>query len=149
MKYLLIIIAICGFGMLVYGCSSKRPSDIGLNNGRLATCPDSPNCVSSQANDESHAIPPLTMSGESTLVMNRLAQIISTMPGAKIVNHENNYLHAEFTSKFWRFVDDLECYYDQMGGKIEIRSASRIGYSDFNVNRQRVEKLRTLLANKE
>jgi uncharacterized protein (DUF1499 family) len=149
MKYLLITIAFCGFGLLVYGCSSKRPSDIGLNNGRLATCPNSPNCVSSQADDESHAIPPIAMNGESALVMNRLTQIISTMPGSKIVKNENNYLHAEFTSRFWRFVDDLECYYDLRGGKIEVRSASRIGYSDFNVNRQRVEKLRTLLTNKK
>ena len=57
------------------------------------------------------------------------------MKRARIVTAEERYIHAEFTSAFFRFVDD--------GTRtIHVRSASRVGYSDFGVNRRRVEEIR-------
>jgi uncharacterized protein (DUF1499 family) len=71
-----------------------------------------------------------------------LAESIESIYGGKVVAVEGTYLRAEFTSRVFRFVDDLECFYDEARGVIEVRSASRLGYSDFNVNRDRVEELR-------
>jgi len=145
MKYFLafLLISVAGFAFLS-GCSGKRPENIGLHDGLLAPCPDTPNCVSTHADDETHAIAPIPMSGSEEAVMSRVAEVIKTM-GGHIVTTEGPYLHAEFTSRVWRFVDDLECVYDESAGALHVRSASRIGYSDFNVNRNRVEQLRTLL----
>lgn len=68
-----------------------------------------------------------------------------TEMGGEVTKSEGPYLHAVFRSKIFRFPDDLECYYLKEKGLIEVRSAARIGYSDFSVNRKRIEKLRTVL----
>ena len=44
-----------------------------------------------------------------------------------------------------RFVDDVEFYFPPAeSGKImiQVRSASRVGHSDFGVNRERIEQIR-------
>ena len=56
---------------------------------------------------------------------------------------EERYIHTEFTSAFFRFVDDVEFLLDDGTRTIHVRSASRVGYSDFGVNRRRVEELRS------
>ena len=53
------------------------------------------------------------------------------------------YLHVEFTSAIFRFVDDVEFLFDAGSGTIHMRSASRAGYSDFGVNRRRMEAIRS------
>jgi len=58
------------------------------------------------------------------------------------------YLHMECKSLIFRFVDDLELLLTPTTGIIDIRSASRLGKSDFGVNRKRVESLRQVLLNK-
>jgi len=52
------------------------------------------------------------------------------------------YLHVEFRSTLFRFVDDVEFVIDEPQGLIHIRSASRVGYSDLGANRKRMEKIR-------
>ena len=64
--------------------------------------------------------------------------------GGKITSRSGPYLHAEFRSKWFRFVDDLECIYDEAERKIDVRSAARLGYSDFGVNKKRIDELRKL-----
>jgi uncharacterized protein (DUF1499 family) len=66
------------------------------------------------------------------------------MKRCRIIAMDDHYIHAEFTSAFFRFVDDVEFYFDSEAKIIHMRSASRIGYSDFGVNRKRLEKLRSL-----
>jgi len=75
--------------------------------------------------------------------MSDLKKIIAGMKRAVIISETNTYLHIEFTSAFFRFVDDVEFFVDDTEKKIHVRSASRIGYSDFGVNRGRVEKIRS------
>jgi uncharacterized protein (DUF1499 family) len=64
------------------------------------------------------------------------------MPRARVVKDEGNYMHAEFTSRIFRFVDDVEFVIDDAHKVIHFRSASRLGYSDFGVNRKRMEEIR-------
>lgn len=120
---------------------SKPPKTLGVTDGKFAQCPEAKNCVSTQANDESHAIAPIQASGDAGTVTAQLADVINAM-GGKVVSIDGPYLWAEFTSKVFRFVDDVEFFYDQEAGVIHIRSASRVGYYDFNANRKRVEKVR-------
>ncbi|RQW79161.1 MAG: DUF1499 domain-containing protein, partial [Methylococcus sp.] len=53
------VVAILCAGLLVSACAGERPANLGVTNGTLTACPDSPNCVSSQAGDERHRIEPL------------------------------------------------------------------------------------------
>lgn len=76
--------------------------------------------------------------------MAKLASVIQKMPGAKIITQKGPYIHAEYTSSIFRFIDDLECYYNKTQGVVHIRSASRTGYYDFKVNLKRVNALKKL-----
>ena len=131
--------------LFLSGCSGKTPENIGLKDGMLTPCPEKDNCVSSQSLNEKFKVDPIPATGDIGVVMGRLSHAIESMFGSKIVTVEGHYLRAEFTSRFWRFVDDLECYYDEKNGLIHVRSASRVGQSDFNANRKRVEELRKLM----
>jgi uncharacterized protein (DUF1499 family) len=117
----------------------RRPANLGVNNGRLAPCRRTPNCVSSQADpsDAEHYIAPLKGTIEA------VRKAVESLPRATIVSEKQNYLHAEFRSKLLGYVDDVEFFYD--GDAIQVRSASRLGRRDFGVNRNRVERLRALL----
>ena len=126
---------ICLVVMMV-GCSGNRHSQMGVSGGRLADCPDSPNCVSSQSADPRHAIDPLRYEGTAQKARERLVKAISGMKRARIVVAEERYIHAEFTSALFRFVDDVEFLLDDGTRTIHVRSASRVGYSDFGVKPQ-------------
>jgi len=117
----------------------RRPSNLGVDNGRLAACRRTPNCVSSQADpsDAEHYIAPLKGT------MQAVRRALAAMPRATVVTDRENYLYAEFRSKLLGYVDDVEFFHD--GAVIHVRSASRLGRRDFGVNRKRVEDLRALL----
>lgn len=119
---------------------------VGPNNPRVLPCPTSPNCVSSMAEDPSHFVPPLIFHGTQAEALTRLLNLLETLPRCTIVSRSENYIHAECTSRIFRFVDDLELFIDPNHGLIHVRSASRQGYADFGVNRKRVEWLRYRLA---
>jgi uncharacterized protein (DUF1499 family) len=135
--------------MIFFSCAGKPPENIGLHNKQLTDCPTSPNCVSSQAEDIDHAIAPLEYKGEKKMAIIKLKKAIASLKGMTLVTQSRNYLHVECKSVFMGFVDDLEFYFsdDPPGEKIiQVRSASRLGYSDFGVNRKRVEQLRQLFS---
>jgi uncharacterized protein (DUF1499 family) len=108
----------------------------------LAPCPASPNCVTSKATDAEHFTEPLHFTGDATLAWNRLKSALGTESRLSIVEDTGSYLHAEARSLVFRFVDDVEFVLDPEAGVIQVRSASRTGYSDFGVNRRRVERIR-------
>ncbi len=127
--------------------AGSPPTTIGVNNGKLAGCPSTPNCVSSQvaAIDRQHTITPIEFDGDNSNSIAKLKQVLQTMPNHKIVQERDNYLYIEFTSKLMGFVDDVEFYLDKDSKKIQVRSASRLGESDWGVNRQRIEDIRVAL----
>ena len=128
--------------VMIAGCSGERSSLIGVTGDKLRPCPDSPNCVSSQSSDPRHAIAPIRYEGTAEEARELLIKVVLGMKRSRIVISENSYLHAEFTSAFFRFVDDVEFVLDDRKKLIHVRSASRVGYSDFGVNRKRVEEIR-------
>jgi uncharacterized protein (DUF1499 family) len=72
-------------------------------------------------------------------------RVVSELPRTKIMDDTAEYLHAECRSRIFRFGDDLELHLRPGEGQIGVRSAARLGYSDFGVNRDRVETLRRTL----
>jgi uncharacterized protein (DUF1499 family) len=124
--------------------AGTQPNNLGVTSEILAACPSTPNCVSSQSKDPEHYIEPLTYRGSSQEAIDRLKQIIDSQERTTIVEESNNYLKAEFTSRWMGFVDDVEFYLNEDTGVIDLRSASRLGESDLGVNRQRIEMIRNL-----
>ncbi|HDM8222321.1 TPA: DUF1499 domain-containing protein [Vibrio campbellii] len=108
-------------------------------------CGDKPNCVSTQDTREEYNLTPFTLTEPTNI--DAIEQVALELPGAKTAVKEGNYLRIECTSKVMRFVDDLELKIE--GDQLIVRSESRVGYSDFGVNRKRAEQLRSLLANAE
>ena len=124
----------------MFSIFSQPPANLGVRDGRLAPCPNSPNCVSSQETDPTHAIEPFRFTDSPTAAMDRLRTVVAGQPRVNMIIARDTYLHAEFRSAVFRFVDDVEfLLQDHM---IQVRSASRLGYSDLGVNRKRVEALR-------
>ena len=112
-------------------CAGEPPQNIGVVNGRLTPCPESPNCVSSYASDAEHSIDPIAASLE------KIEQSLLQLDQANIVNANDDYLYAEFTSSIMGYVDDVEFLHNQASGLTHVRSASRLGYSDLGANRNR------------
>ncbi len=122
--------------------AGKRPNNLGVRDGKLTSCPGTPNCVSSQSDSPKEKVKPLTYDSTPEVAMAKLKGVIEAMERAKIIEESSNYLYAEFTSKLMGFVDDVEFYLDEGAKLIHVRSASRLGKSDLGVNRQRVEAIR-------
>lgn len=142
-----IVMLIIGGGtgmMFLLSLTSSPPADLGVRDGRLAKCPESPNCVSTQAEDRDHWIAPLTVQKNSENAIDVLEGIVLRLPRTQVVEKSPNYLRAEFRSVFFRFVDDVEFYAEPESGRVHFRSASRVGRSDLGVNRARMEKIRRL-----
>ena len=125
--------------------TGKRPSNLGVRDGKLAPCPSTPNCVCSQSEDAEHKIEPLTYKSTPEVAFTQLKQAIASQPRTKIITESPNYLYAEFTSAIMKFVDDVEFYLDEDAKVIRVRSASRLGQSDLGVNRKRIETIRAKL----
>lgn len=134
--------AIFFLAMLMSGCSGSRPADLGIRDGKLALCPRSPNCVSSQSKEQSHYIAPVGYQGPLPGARDRLIAVLQGMRRARIVAVQDRYIHAEFTSALFRFIDDAEFYFDDKANILHMRSASRLGYADLGVNRHRLERIK-------
>lgn len=126
-----------------------QPRNIGLLNGRLNACPSSPNCVCSDAQAGRHAIDPLHLSVDPAKAWSAAVETVRTTARTRIITETGNYLHAEYASGFFGFVDDLELHLRPDERIIAVRSASRLGYADFGVNRARIENLRAMLRGQE
>ena len=111
----------------------------------LGLCSSSPNCVSTQAQDEGHAIAPFRYRKSRAEAKEALKEVIRSLPRTKLVEEDETYLHYEITSLLFRFVDDVEFLFDDDTKTIHFRSASRTGYGDLGVNRTRMEQLRSLV----
>ena len=125
----------------MFNFSGKRPTNLGVKNGKLAPCPGSPNCVNSQSQDPKSKIEPLP-----TVAIADLRKVLESMERTTIVEQTENYLYAEFKSKLMGYVDDVEFYLDPNEKVMHVRSASRLGQSDLGVNRKRVEEIRAKLS---
>lgn len=132
---------------ILTACSANQTTKTGGTDDRLSPCPRSPNCVSSLSEDESHYAAPLTYKATREEAREKLISVINSMKRSEMVTAEMNYIHATFKSALFGFVDDVEFSFDDQRKVIDVRSASRTGYSDLGVNRKRVEEIRRRFVN--
>lgn len=147
-SYLLIALPLLAASLIVItGCLSKAPANLGLRNGKLSACPDSPNCVSTTATDAEHAIEPISFEGTVEEAKEKILAVVNKMERTTVITIEESYIHVEYRTKIMRYVDDVEFLIDDGTSgtqTIHFRSASRVGYSDLGVNRARMEEFRRL-----
>ncbi|MGF1541127.1 MAG: DUF1499 domain-containing protein [Pleurocapsa sp.] len=120
-------------------------SSLGIHNGYLSNCPESPNCVVSQNSDQTHAIAPIPYHTDLSTARETLLKVLSVVPRTTIIQQADNYVLAEAKSRIFGFVDDVEFYFPENEPVIQMRSASRVGESDLGVNRRRLEQIRLAL----
>ena len=144
------LIALLVLGYIILLASnfmSKTPSYVGVTNGRLTPAfAAKPNNITTY---EAGAYPkeaPLQYQGEMTAAKTRLIAIVTVMPRTKLITDEGNYLHFTFQSRLLRFVDDIEFLFEDETKQIHFRAAARSGYSDLNVNQQRMAEIRAAFA---
>lgn len=134
-----------GFFIIGIIMSFSANSESTFPSKKLALCPNTPNCVSSQASDLDHYIEPFKIKGDPEKVWVTFKKILGQQNRTKISEANDSTLHAEATSLIFRFVDDVHAILEPETQLIHVRSASRVGYSDFGVNRKRIESLRKQL----
>lgn len=142
---LAVLLIAVGFGArMSIRALSPVPEKLGVFYGSLKPCPEFPNCVSSQAAREENKIEPIAFAGvDRQVAYGLLREVIAEMPRAEVVVSRVDYVHVEFRSRWWGFLDDTEFALDDTKGRMEVRSASRLGKADGGMNRNRVEEIRT------
>jgi uncharacterized protein (DUF1499 family) len=129
--------------LAILGRVVKSPANLGVKEGRLAPCPNSPNCVSSQSQDPRHKIEPIAYSTTLQEAKAALLQAIGSTKGTVVVADDPTYVRVEFhLGGLFGYVDDVEFTFDQEAQVIHFRSSSRLPYYDWNVNRNRMEAIR-------
>jgi len=139
-----IVLGLVGIGMFAFLSvrSHYKSVELGLEKGLLRACPNTPNCVNSENPHSSSYIKPLTFTDMPPQAWQRIKQIVRSL-GGEIKTENSHYLHATFSTRIFRFVDDLELRMDDGKPQIHVRSASRVGRSDLGKNRSRVEEIRS------
>lgn len=143
-----VLLAVVGFLALrlLIPRISPKPDNLGVMDGRLAPCPDSPNCVNTFSTDAQHAIAPIPYTIPTEEARAALISAIEAMPGGTLITAEPTYLYAEFRTPLMGYIDDSEFLLDEAAGLIHFRSASRLGQGDLGVNRKRMEGIRERIA---
>ena len=139
---LILVVAAWAAMMTILSATSRQPDNLGVHDGKLTACPNTPNCVSSDATDDAHRMAPIPFEGDAGEALARLKVALAAQPLTTVISADGNYLHAECVSLLFRFVDDVEFLVDADAPVIHFRSASRAGRSDRGVNRKRMEEIR-------
>ena len=132
--------------LLLTACARHLPPTLGVSGASLAPCKKTPNCVYSGAQSKRHSIAPFELAIPIGLAWDAINQLLADNESATVISSSPTYLHAEYKSATFGFVDDLELMVSADKKRIELRSASRVGYSDGGINRKRINVLRLQLS---
>ncbi|MDF1617075.1 DUF1499 domain-containing protein [Petrocella sp. FN5] len=137
---IIVVVMVSGvFISMVVG--NMKVSKLGVREGLLAEMPETPNAVSSQTRDEDKKVAPFPYKEDLQTTKEEIKLAVKAYGDAKIVEEESNYIRMVFTTGLMRYKDDVEFYFDDQEKVVHFRSASRIGYSDMGLNRERYNTL--------
>lgn len=144
-KIMIILYIVLGLIVIMAGqmiiTNMRAPKNLGVENGMLAPMPKSPNAVSSQSDHPDYHVEAFPFKESLELTKAAIIDTIDIYGNAEIITNELNYIYAVFTTSKIRFHDDVEFYFNESAGIVEYRSASRAGYSDMGLNRERYNRL--------
>ncbi len=134
--------------------SGSAPTNLGFNGGKFVVPSRKPNWVSSTVEKtDPHYIEPFAVASFATTqdvsaesrAVTAFATLHAIVMQSEHMTHKKNapdYLYVEFKTPGLGFVDDVEIALDRAANVIHVKSGSRLGYRDFDVNRKRIEALR-------
>jgi uncharacterized protein (DUF1499 family) len=91
--------------MSIFSCAGTRPTNLGVKNSRLSPCPSSPNCVSSDDADSSHAVPAFQLAMPLGEAWRALRATVASLPRTTIITETDDYLTRSAAAHLG-FVDD-------------------------------------------
>jgi uncharacterized protein (DUF1499 family) len=142
---LIALLVFAGLWIVVQLMGRKTPAGLGVHNGSLTECPDTPNCVCSDC-EGAGKMPPLEFSCEPAAVKPAILTALRVC-GIDDIESDGNYIHAVAITPIMRFRDDLEFLIQPEQKRIQFRSASRLGHSDLGKNRARLKKIFAAMLN--
>ena len=131
---LLLLLAPAGAQASLLHLEGPVPVDLGVQAGSLAPCASAAHCARANWSE-----------ADPGAALVSLSHLLGEQEGVAIQEQTPSYIHATATSRLFGFVDDLELYADQAGGRLQARSISRLGDSDLGVNGRRLEQLAAAL----
>lgn len=129
--------------LLLSGCTNGDDAMADRPDRTAQPCAEKPNCVSTEDPRADFHLTPFVLNRQGLANWAQIRALALSLPGASLGQQHQHYLRVECRSKVFRFVDDFEIRLT--GDELLIRSESRIGYSDFGVNRDRAELFRAKL----
>lgn len=136
------ILLICTMLMMLGACSSATKKGPTYDGNELGACPNSPNCISSLADDDKHYLDAIEYTVTKEQAKEIILEIVKEEKNSEVITVKDNYIHVIFKSGVFKFIDDLEFVFSEDKNTINFRSAARSGYSDFGVNRKRLERIK-------
>jgi uncharacterized protein (DUF1499 family) len=127
-----LFVVIIALGWMGVGCSSPSLPSADTSNP-LPNCPDSPNC---ERVSTSYEVPADTLYAATTKALDAL--------GPVDLQRQPDSMRASAVYRVaWVFKDDVDVAVDtsDIGSRLHVRSASRVGESDLGVNARRVNRL--------
>jgi len=101
-----------------------------ISNNILNVCSNSNNCIL-----ESWKV------SNANECFKELIDILENTPRVKIINIQDDYLHALATSRVMKYVDDIEIKKNEKENILKVKSKSRSGFYYLGVNRRRINTL--------
>ena len=126
--------------LLLAGCTSspgKPPT-----RQVLTECGWLPNCVNSQSGRGAQASQPIRANAEQ---WQQLKAWIAQQEDWEITVDDGNFMQAIVNTPMMKFRDDVQLLFLPDDQLIQVRSSSRLGFSDMGTNARRVETLREQL----
>ena len=138
-RFVFFLIAAC-----LVGCTSV-PDQPAIGAG-LPDCGVLPNCVNSELSGGGKAVAPLQATAQQ---WQQFKQWIASQQDWTITTDAGDFVQAVVKTPLIRFRDDVQFRFVEDVGVIHVRSSSRLGISDMDTNRKRVEMLRSQLEGAE
>ena len=137
------VLLLGGYLMIPFLGREKGQREYGQDM-KFLPVPESPNCVMSTLDaDHEKYISPLDIpESQYDTAIGFIKDIMVTDFGAQVLYENDRYLHTTVQTSLMRYVDDVEFIWDQEKQRLQVRSCSRLGYSDMGANRARVEQIR-------
>ena len=126
----LLLLAPAGARASLLHLEGPPPADLGVQAASLAPCPSPAHCAQASWSEP-----------DPSAALASISHLLGEQEGLAIVEQTASYIHATATSRLFGFVDDLELYADQAGGRLQARSISRLGDSDLGVNGRRLDQI--------
>ncbi|QEN08089.1 DUF1499 domain-containing protein [Oceanispirochaeta crateris] len=137
----LIVLLLLLMAVIMVVKNRSVPANLGVKDGQLAALPKSPNAVSTQSADADRRVSAFPFIGGVEETRAGIKSVLHAHGGIEIKTESNDYIHAVSTTEKMKYHDDLEFYFDEKEKLVHFRSASRVGYSDMGLNRERYNHL--------